>query len=259
MFFLLIFLGAIGGFLSGLLGLGGALILIPLMLVVPDLCGLGRLDMKTITGLSMIQVFFTSLSGYYRHRKNQFVHKKLLLTSGLSLTAGSALGSAFSGYVSNHLLTMAFGVIALLAGILMLFPEKKTNISLPDTGMDTLTVHTPFAITSGFIVGLLAGMVGAGGGFILIPIMINLLHIPVRIAIGTSLGIILMGSVAGAIGKIATGQVDWFLAVALIIGSVPLAQLGAIVSKKVPHYFLRILLVIIIFLTCLQIWYELLF
>jgi len=253
MFIILFILGLIGGFLSGLLGVGGAVIMIPLMLVVPKLLGIGMLSMKSVAGLSMIQVVFASISGVIRHRKNKFVSMKLLFTLGLAVAVGSGFGATISKYMSNQSLMIAFGIIAVTAALMMFIPPKDDDNNIDP---DDIHFNKLLATIIGFIIGSIAGMVGAGGGFILIPIMIYILKIPMRVTIGTSLGIVFIGAIMGAIGKIATGQVDWLLALALIISSVPSAQLGSIVSKRTPALLLRYSLIIVIIFTSIEIWYK---
>jgi len=257
MFIVLMILGTIGGFLSGLLGLGGAIIMIPLMLVVPKMLGVGVLSMKTVAGLSMIQVVFASLSGVIRHRKNKFVSAKLLLILGLAVAIGSGFGSTISKYMSNHLLLIAFGILAVVAAVMMFIPPKSESEEDVDDP-DNIQFNKPLAAFLGFIIGSLAGMVGAGGGFILIPVMIYILNIPIRVTIGTSLGIVFIGAIMGAIGKMVTHQVDWLLALALILSSIPSAQVGSMVSKRTPALVLRYSLIVVIVFTSVQIWYKIL-
>ncbi|HDT12638.1 MAG TPA: sulfite exporter TauE/SafE family protein, partial [Candidatus Marinimicrobia bacterium] len=76
MIFLLFCISLLGGFLSGFLGLGGAVVIIPLMLTVPPLFGFDSLTLKTVAGLSMIQVFSASLSSLIIHKRNMFIHWK---------------------------------------------------------------------------------------------------------------------------------------------------------------------------------------
>ena len=254
MFNVLFVLGLVGGFLSGLLGLGGAIIMIPLMLFVPTLLGVGTLSMKAVAGLSMIQVVFASLSGVIRHRKNRFVSMKLLLTLGVAVALGSGFGSVISKVMSNKSLLVAFGVIAVVAALMMFIPPKEDDQEITDP--DAIRFNMPLAVVLGLLIGTLAGMVGAGGGFILIPVMLYVLKIPIRVTIGTSLGIVFIGAIMGAIGKIATGQVDWLLALALILSSIPSAQVGSMVSKRTPALALRYSLMVVIILTSVQIWYK---
>jgi len=91
----LLLLGLGRGFLSGLLGLGGAIFMIPLLLYVPPLLGVGHLDMKQVAAISMVQVLFAPLSGVIVHHKNRFVSKSLLYM-GVSNAAGNLTGSIFS-------------------------------------------------------------------------------------------------------------------------------------------------------------------
>jgi len=254
MFMVLLVLGTFGGFLSGLLGLGGAIIMIPLMLTVPKMLGVGALSMKAVAGLSMIQVVFASLSGVLRHRKNKFVSMKLLLTLGVAVAVGSGFGSTVSKYMSNQSLMIAFGIIAVVAAIMMFIPPKEENEDITDP--DSIEFNKLVAAVLGFVIGTLAGMVGAGGGFVLVPVMIYVLKIPLRVTIGTSLGIVFIGAIMGAIGKMATGQVDWMLALALILSSIPSAQLGSMASKRTPALVLRYSLMLVIVFTSAEIWYK---
>ncbi len=101
-------------------------------------------------------------------------------------------------------------------------------------------------------------MVGAPGAFIYIPIMIYLLNIPTRIVIGSTLGIVFLGALAGTVGKMASGQILWPAALALVVGTVPGAQFRGGMSKKVNTKYLRIAIAIIIAVTGLKMWSQIL-
>ncbi|HEY9075966.1 MAG TPA: sulfite exporter TauE/SafE family protein [Anaerolineaceae bacterium] len=252
MIIILLVLGSIGGFLSGLLGIGGAIIMIPLMLYIPPALGAGLLTMKTVAGLSMIQVFFSSLSGIYRHRKNNFIHTKLLLVMGSGMLIGSMTGGLVSDWMDNDVITIVFGILALCAAILMMFPPPHRD----ETTLDLIALRfNPYAaFFLSLITGFLSGIAGAGGGFILIPIMIYLLRVPTKIAIGTSIGVVFLGAMFGAAGKAFTGQIDWLYVLPLVFTSIPFAQLGGITSRKVSAKWLRYMLLVIILITCFQVW-----
>ncbi len=108
------------------------------------------------------------------------------------------------------------------------------------------------------VIGTFGGMVGAPGAFIYIPVMIYLLNIPTRIVIGSTLGIVFLGAIAGTVGKMTTGQIIWPAAIALVIGTVPGAQFGGKVSKKINTKHLRLAIAIIIAITGLRMWYQVL-
>jgi uncharacterized membrane protein YfcA len=110
------------------------------------------------------------------------------------------------------------------------------------------------AVLIGVVVGFLLGLIGQGGAFIIIPILLYILKIPLRVALGSTLAIGLFSSTAGSVGKIATGQVPFLMTVALLLGAVPAARLGSIISRKTKVQSLRWLLAIIISATAIKVW-----
>lgn len=245
----LFLISLIGGFLSGFLGLGGAVVMIPLMLNIPPLFNVGELTMKSVAGLSMVQAFFSSISGIIIHRKNHFIHYQILLYIGLSMGVSSLLGSYFSKYLDNEIILIIFAVIILLSMILLLLEHNQNaNEKLSD-----ITVNKKLLIPTGVIIGAISGIVGAGGGFILIPIMTKILKIPLKITIGTSLGIVFIGALFGSIGKILSFQVDYIALAPVVVGSLISAQLGARVSKITPPKILKIILFIVILISFIQV------
>ncbi len=238
-----------------MLGIGGAIIVIPLLLFVPPALGYAPFDMKVVAGLSMMQVLFAALSGVVAHRRNEFVSRDLILSMGIGSLIGSFGGGIGSVYVPSAALAAIFASIALAGAALMFLPRPEGNV--PGEIRD-LSFNRPLAFGMAVAVGLISGMVGAGGAFILIPLMLYVLRIPTRITIGSSLGIVLLSAIAGSAGKITTGQIVYPLAAVLVIGALPGAQLGSYVSKRIRVKTLKLLLTIIIAATAARMWYDLL-
>jgi len=245
--------GAIGGFFSGLLGIGGGIIMFPLLLYLPPILGFDAIGVKNITGLTMIQGFFASLSAILFYNKERLVNKNLSLTLGLSLFITSLLGSFISKWVSDNYLLFIFGILAFVASVLMFIPRSYMKDDLTE---DKVDFHKPTAILTGIFIGFLLGMVGQGGAFIIIPILLYVLKIPLRVALGSTLAIGLFSATAGLVGKIATGQVPFHMAGALLLGAIPSARIGGIVSKKTKTKFLRWILALIISATAIKVWYD---
>jgi uncharacterized membrane protein YfcA len=243
--------GAVVGFLSGLLGIGGGIIMFPLLLYVPPLLGFSGIDVKSITGLTMIQGFFSALAAMFYYNKNALVNKSLVLTLGFSLFLSSLIGALVSKKIPDGSLLMVFATLALIAAAMMLIPRSYHQDELTE---EHVVFHKTTAIVIGIVLGFSIGLVGQGGAFILIPTMLYVLKIPLRVALGSTLAIGLFSSSAGLVGKMATSQVPFLMALPLLAGAIPAARFGSIVGKKTNTQFLRWLLAAIIFATAVKVW-----
>jgi len=246
----LFFLSLFGGFLSGLLGVGGAVVMIPLMLFVPPLVGVGSLDMKQVAGISMLQVLASSISGLVIHRGHGQVHSRALFWAGIPMALAALLGGWGSKYVPSHIILLLFALL-MLAALILLAGFRRPE---PEPGQpsDSIPIQPWAAVAIGVGVGVASGMAGAGGGFLMVPLLLVVLRLPLKITIGTSLGIVFFGSLAGAVGKIAGGQVEWAFLWPVLAGSIPAARLGARVSRVLPSRVLHALLLVTVGLSLLQ-------
>jgi uncharacterized membrane protein YfcA len=253
LYLFLLLAGSIVGFFSGLLGIGGGILMFPLLLYLPPLLGLDLIGVKNITGLTMIQGFFASLSAMLFYHRHSLVNRPLVLTLGLSLFLSSLTGSFVSKVVPDKPLLFIFAGLALSASVMMLIPRSYAKDELTE---DKVSFHKPTAAAIGISIGFLLGMVGQGGAFIIIPILLYVLKIPLRVALGSTLAIGLFSSSAGLVGKIATGQVPFHMAAALLIGAIPSARLGGVVGKKTKTQYLKWILALIIIGTAVKIWMD---
>ncbi len=249
------FLGTICGFLSGLLGIGGGIIMAPLLLYVPPLFGFETMPMRTVAGLTIVQGLVACIAGVIAHNRFNFVSGRLASWMGITIFAASLIGGAAANYVDNRILLFIFGGLAITAAILMFIPKEQDH-EAPD--IKTLEFDRWRAVTTSGSVGLLGGLVGQGGSFILIPLMTSYVHIPTRIAVGSNLAIVLLSTAAAFTGKALTGQIEWLMAVPIILTVIPAASLGGGISHKVPILTLRRILAVLIGLAAARVWYSLL-
>lgn len=218
---LLTAIGLLGGFMAGLLGVGGGIVIIPLLVY-----GAG-VPVSIATGVSMVQAFFATVSGVAIHHRNQVVDWELGATLGVAGVLGALIGSFGSARLSaDSLLTIYLSLVILALALLFLAPRRERPRATK--------VNPWVAIPLGFGVGILAGMLGVGGGFIMTPLLITALHVPTRTAVGTSLVMIIPTTFFGSIGKIATGQFDLGVAAVVVVGSILGAQAGARVNARIP-------------------------
>jgi uncharacterized membrane protein YfcA len=181
-------IGLIGGFLSGLLGFGGGVMILPL------LTSTGRVPLKLATGTSLVHVMFAAAAGTLSPYRAGKIDSKGGLLFGVAGIGGGFLGSFLSVPLSTHALNLIFLFLFALAIALLFIPLKFDQENYIKGSFNKIK-----GILVGLGCGLLVGLLGVGGGFILIPLMIYLLGIPLRETIGTSLLIILI-SLVGTLG-----------------------------------------------------------
>ncbi|MDN4491946.1 sulfite exporter TauE/SafE family protein [Ureibacillus aquaedulcis] len=251
---LLFILGFIGSFLSGMLGIGGAIVKYPLLLMIPPLFGYHALTAHEISGISALDVLFVSIAGVLGYRNGGYLNKSLIAVMGSVVLIGSLLGSFGSEYLTETQVNIVYGFLALIAAIMMFIPKKQTD----ESDIEQVTFNKPLAGILAFFVGIGSGIVGAGGGFLLVPIMLLILRIPTRMAIASSLAITFISSIAGSIGKISTGQVEYLPAVIIIVAGLIAAPIGAKLSTKLNTKVLEGILAALILGVAVKIWIDIL-
>lgn len=243
LFLVVLTLGFFISVLSGMVGIGGGVILAPALMFIPPLVTSGSLDMKTVSGLTVVQALCACLSGAFGHHRHGTVDRRLVIWMGTTLAASAFVGSVASRWVSNESLMLLFAGLALVAAAIMLVPRSEFA-DADDHGGCQFDRGSALAIAGS--VGCLGGMVGQGGAFILIPLMLHVLKLPFRVVIGSSLAIVACSAVASLFGKIIAGQVSAELAIAVALGAIPGAQLGSALSFQTkPIWLHRILAVVI--------------
>ncbi|CAM5635853.1 putative membrane transporter protein OS=Lysinibacillus sphaericus OX=1421 GN=LS41612_02065 PE=3 SV=1 [Lysinibacillus sphaericus] len=186
-------IGFVGSYISGMLGIGGSIIKYPMLLYIPPLLGFTAFTAHEVSGISAVQVFFASIAGVWAYRKGGYLNKSLIIYMGGAILAGSFVGSFGSQYLSEAGVNIVYGILALIAAIMMFIPKKQID----DKPMNDVTFNKPVAVILAFIVGIGSGIVGAAGGFLLVPIMLVVLRIPTRMTIATSLAITFISSIMG--------------------------------------------------------------
>lgn len=246
--------GFFGSFISGMLGVGGAIINYPLLLYVPAVLGVAHFTAHEVSGITAIQVLFATFGGVWAYRKGELLNFSLIAYMGGSILIGSFVGGFGSTGMSEELINLVYGVLALVAVVMMFMPKK----GIDHIRLEDVKFHKGLATGLAMLVGISAGIVGAGGAFLLVPIMLTILKIPTRMTIASSLAITFLSSIGTTIGKISTGQIDYYPAVIMIVASLIAAPLGAATGKKINTRVLQTVLAIFITLTAIKIWMDIL-
>lgn len=239
----LLALGLAGGFFSGWLGIGGGILMAPLLLYVPGWLGVGDLDMKMVAGLTVVQSLFATGSGVLVHRRFRFVSKPLVLWAGISIAITSFTGALLSGRASSELLLGIFAAMAIVAAGLMFLPKHEPQ---REPLAEEVRFNHGLTVAIFLLLGFMGGLVGQTGAFIVIPVMLYILKIPTRTTIGSSLGVVFLAGIAGTAGKALAGQIDYAMAVPVVAGALAGAQAGGYLSQATGRSTLRHILALLI-------------
>lgn len=215
------------GISLGLLGGGGSILTVPLLAYVAGL------DAQHAIATSLLVVGVTSAVGAITHARAGRVRWKIAAIFGAAAMAGAYGGGRLAHLIPGNILLIAFSVIMIAAAVAMLRGRRD----LTDESAGPLPVAK--IILQGAVVGTISGLVGAGGGFLLVPALALLGGLPMPAAVGTSLVVISMQSFAGLAGHLSTEAIDWKLAgmvtAAAVVGSI----IGGLLTSRVDPAVLR--------------------
>lgn len=214
---LTIVLAVFVGVSLGMLGGGGSILTVPLLAYVAGM------EPKQAIATSLLVVGVTSALGAITHGRAGRVHWRVAVIFGMAAMAGAYGGGRLARFVPATILMVTFAVIMVAAAIAMLRGRNNTTEADADGRLPFLKVAM-----LGIGVGTLSGLVGAGGGFLLVPALALLAGLAMPAAVGTSLVVIAMQSFAGLAGHLATEHIEWRLA-ALVTAA---AVVGAIVGGR---------------------------
>ncbi|GAA3458657.1 sulfite exporter TauE/SafE family protein [Saccharothrix longispora] len=216
------------GLALGVLGGGGSI------LTVPVLVYLAGVDAKQAIAMSLFVVAVTSAVGAVGHARAGRVRWRTGLLFGAAGMAGAYGGGRLAAFVPGAWLLAGFGVMMVATAVAMI-----RGRSAPATEGAPRELPVGRVLVEGVVVGAVTGLVGAGGGFLVVPALALLGGLPMAAAVGTSLVVIAMKSFAGLAGYLATVHVDWSLTALVTAAAVVGALLGSRLAGRVPEHVLR--------------------
>lgn len=261
-FLLAAFAGAAVGVLSGLLGIGGGTVMVPLFRLAFGL------EPIMATATSLFTIIPTSVSGLAKHARNKTCIPRVGIVCGVAGACFSPIG-VWAATKSPGWLIMAAAATVIFYSSFTMF--KKALHAKAGGGVPRAVPHEPKATQCGFrasetclsmecshpffggasfalkligigaIAGLCGGYVGVGGGFIMVPLFVSWLGIPMRLASGTSLMAVFLLAIPGVVEQALLGNIHYSVGIAMALGAVPGAVLGAGLVKRVPERTLRFL------------------
>lgn len=218
--------GLVSGILAGILGIGGGSVLVPLMV------SLGFTPINAI-GTSSLAILLTSLSGTIQNWRMGYIDWRKISSLGLPALLAAQLGAALAQYIPAHWLLFGFAALMLTNIYLVGLKQQLIGVksSAPATKKQQLLSNT----VTGSLAGLVAGLVGVGGGAIMVPLQMLLLGETIKVAIQTSLGVVVLTAVSATIGHSINGHVLFSQGILLGIGGLLGAQFGTRYLPKLPE------------------------
>jgi uncharacterized membrane protein YfcA len=254
---LLSLLGVFSGFLGGLLGVGGGVIVVPILILVFDL------ESRLAVGTSTIMVLFTALSGTVAYFRQKRIDWRTGTLAAFTTVPGAAVGAYLTKFFSSRSLAIIFGVTLFFVAATMLRRSFQTarnqhrasDINTTQEGGSRKGWKRRIVDAKGkvfefdaklnpgllllFFGGLASGFLGIGGGLIVVPILAGIVGLPMHLAVATSMLTMIFTSISGASTHIMLGNVRIDYAIPLIIGILLGAQCGARTARRLKSVTLE--------------------
>ena len=257
------------GILSGILGIGGGVVMVPVFKLGFGMSAIGA------TATSLFAIIPTAISGSITHVRQKTCIPKLGVLAGIGGACLSPVGVWLASMSPGWLIMLAAAIVIGYSSFTMFkkalqaprsasrnagkqasVPKAEKTSQREADAVDLAPNRLWLGLPIGMVAGLIAGYVGVGGGFLMVPLFLAVIGVDMRRASGTSLLAIAILSAPGAIAQIMLGNVAVALAIAVVVGSVPGATIGARLAKRIPERELRfafaILLLFAAFMLVLQ-------
>ena len=227
-------LGLVIGLLLGLLGGGGSILAVPALVY-----GVG-MPLAAAVPTSLVVVGISSASALLPRLREGQVQWRLAAVFGAAGAGAAFAGAAVNRLLEPRVVLIGFAAMMVAAGVRMLREQTTVggDCALPGGGINWRGC-LPKAIGSGVVVGFLTGLFGVGGGFLIIPALVLLLGLPMTVAVGTSLVIIVINSIAGFAAHAGDAAVDYRIALAFTAAAVVGSLASARVASRLPAERLR--------------------
>ena len=227
-FTVVVLLSTIVGLSLGLLGGGGSILTVPLLTYVADM------EPKEAIAASLFVVGTTSVLSTFAHARRGNVQWRTGLIFGGASMVGAFLGGLLGGFIPGVVLMIAFAVMMIATAAAMMRGRKKQG-----GGVSQKPLPLAKVLIEGLVVGLVTGLVGAGGGFLVVPALVLLGGLSMPVAVGTSLLVISMKSFAGLAGYLTSVSLDWPVVLSVTAAALVGAMVGARLTSVVPEQTLR--------------------
>ncbi|MBP2625403.1 MAG: hypothetical protein H6Q68_114 [Firmicutes bacterium] len=238
-------LGVSVGTFGTLVGIGGGIILVPIFLL------LFQWTPQNAVGTSLVVVFLNAVSGSIAYIKQKKVYYDAAIRFSIATLPGAVIGSYLAEYFTSASFKVSFGGLLMVISIIMFFRTKQQE-GKSKFGEEGFTYNRTLGVLLSTLVGFLSSILGIGGGVIHVPAMVYILGFPTHVATATSHFVLAISTLFGVVSHYIIGNILIKPALAIGIGAVVGAQIGAGLSLKVKSKSILTLLSIALFLLGLR-------
>jgi uncharacterized membrane protein YfcA len=256
------------GFIGALVGIGGGIVLVPVMTL------LFHIDIRYAIGASIVSVIATSSGAAAAYVRERMTNLRVAMFLELGTTAGALTGAFLAGLIHGRWLYLLFGAVLLYSALAMLRRFRSDRLSLPVVARcklsDTLNLHgsyydefldqqisyrvtnAPVGLALMYLAGIVSGLLGIGSGALKVPAMDLAMHLPIKVSTATSNFMIGVTAAASAGVYFARGDIDPFLAAPVCMGVVAGAFLGSKLLGRLHSAFVRFAFVLLLIWVSMQ-------
>ena len=244
---LLFFIGGVlAGIIAGLLGVGGGIIIVPMLVFF------GKLPVNAVA-TSSLAIVITSISGSFQNWREGNLNFKKVISLGLPAVITAQLGVYLASHFSPLLLLSLFAILLFVNVYLVSLRRRLVTVENVSVDQDRIFLNT---ILTGGAAGILSGLFGVGGGVIMVPLQMLLLGEKIKVAIQTSLGVIILTAISASIGHAVEGNILFTEGFLIGFGGLVGAQFGTRFLPRLSDRVVTIGFLSFIFIIALSIVYQ---
>lgn len=243
--------GAVFGAYGTLIGAGGGTLIVPFLLLTHPI------EPHLAAGTSLLAVFLNAVAGSLSYARQGRIDVRAGLILALATLPGAVIGGIVTPRIAGTVFRRIFGVLLFSLAVYVWLRPAPRNPSPPAKGSSrwavrqhisgsgqlvTYSFSWPLGLLTSFVIGFISSFFGIGGGVIQVPVLVHLLHFPAHIATATSLFIMVFTAAAGSFTYGVQDHILWGMALALGLGVIGGAPLGARISRRVQSAWIMRLL-----------------
>lgn len=256
---ILISIGLAAGTVGSLIGLGGGIIIVPMLLNIDHfLSAFSTVPIHVAVGTSLITIVFSSLSSTLSYHKQKRIDYKSGILFLIGSIPGSLLGTYINSLLNTERFTLFFGIFLICISA-FLFVSSKLNKKSKEVHRGIIRTYTndegeaytysyslPLAISLSICIGIISGLFGIGGGILLVPMMAFLFGFPPQLAVATSMFVVMFTTLGSSISYITLGEVNFYYILLLIPGAWFGGKIGAYINQKLKTETIALILRLVV-------------